>query len=562
MTSAAPPNTTQTAPLQRPGRSWLWALGALVVVALVWGGTYAAHRVVAARTLAAAHTSTPRYPPATLLSVLRPEDGARFIVPLGDSGKFVLLAGPREQSCPPSGACSAASPLDTLLVMDASTGATLTQVPLSGPSVQPVALAVDASRGLADVISASAVDVYATSSGAHLGTYPLPTGAVADASTRALVTADGTLLVSARVAGVPALVALDAKTGAPGNAVIWKSGSFSVADGAGTPTGATNAGASTLSATSASGPVYDAASGFLAQAAIYHVDNADQTVLYILNASNGFASGVPLAAWALPPGTRPGPVDAASHMLFLFEPGGITAAATEAALEGQPSPASSTTAPAAPLTPQPALAGARALGWDHTNNRIYLADAAGLRILDAAGKTLEALPLPVAQASEQPLAVDEQHGSVYVPTDHGALASVQDASTSGGPAKAHGLNATTATLLARAAVAVLPPQNGQNPPFLTPATFTVGPGSRSLNFYAYDADFGTNGPYPGTATLAVTPVAGQSSVYNVSFAITWNLRFPHMRSWIYQVAADGSVRLVSQAGDGLPCCQTPGQTSG
>jgi hypothetical protein len=496
--------------------------------------------------------------------VIRPEAGAPFSAPLGHTGQFVLLVGPREQDCPPTGPCSPAPALDTLLVVNAATGATLAQAPLTGAAIQPFALAVDGARGLADVISASAVDVYATASGAHLGTFPLPLSAVADSTSRALITSDGTLLVTARIGGVPSLVTLDARTGATGDAVVWQSESVTIIDYIGPPTGPTST-SSIVAATALSGPVYDPATGFLALAATMPGSGgASVTTLTLYNFTHHLTLGPQVASWTLPSGTQLGPLNPTNATLYVFEPGGTTASVKESALESPLPPANA--APIAPLTPHPALAGARALGWDHSDNLVYLADAAGLRVLDAAsGQTIAALPLPVHQPADQALATDSQNVTVYVPTDHGALAVVQALRISLGPHAPGGMNPATAALLARAAIATLPPQNGQKPPFLTPATFTVGPGTRALNFYAYDADFGTTGPYPGTATLAVAGVGASASppgAYNVTFTITWNLRFLHTRTWTYQVASTGAVRLLSQSGDGLPCCQTPGQTSG
>lgn len=521
MTVAAPPNPTHT-PQQRPGRSWPWALGALLVVALVWGGSYAGHQIVAARNLAAARVPAPTYPPAPITSVLRPEAGATLVAALGASGRMVLLAGPREPACPPTGACPATPPLDRLLVVDAHAGATLAQAPLTGASTQPVALAVEASRALADVISASAVDVYATDTGAHLGAFALPAGVTAHAGTCALITADGALIMMAQVAQRPALVAVDAQSGAARFTVAF------------------------ADATAPQELAYDPGTGFLALV----ITTPGHAGLRTFNSANGEARG----DWALPPGVRLGPVDAASHTLYVFEPDGATASLAESALTPGPPPGAN-----APLTPQPALAHVHALGWNHTLGHTYLADAAGLRILDSAtGRTLAALPLPVALAPDVALPGDAANNLVIAPTDHGALAIIQDNTTPG----AHGVTPATAALLARAAVAVLPPQSGGSPPFLTPATFTVGPGSRALDFYAYDPDFGTNGPYPGTATLALAPVSGQPNAFDATFTVTWNLRFLHTRTWVYRVAPDGGVRLVSQSGDSLPCCQNAGQTSG
>ncbi len=75
---------------------------------------------------------------------------------------------------------------------------------------------------------------------------------------------------------------------------------------------------------------------------------------------------------------------------------------------------------------------------------------------------------------------------------------------------------------------------------------------RTLSYWAYDVELGSNGPYSGTARLDVVAAPTGEGTYDVRFTATWDLRFVHTRSWVYRVARDGSVRLVSDQGDGLP----------
>ncbi|HEV7127492.1 MAG TPA: hypothetical protein VGN32_08615 [Ktedonobacterales bacterium] len=509
MTLAPPP----VAAAARRSRTWLWALGTILVVALVWGGAYTAHHLVASRVLASARLPAPASPPAAIAAVLRPEAGAAFVAAVGESGELVLLAGPQEPACPPSGACGAAPALDTLLVVNGRTGATIAQAPLVGAAQHPVALAVDARRGIVDVISANAVDVFALGSGAHLVTFALPAGDSAGPETGAIVTSSGTLLLTASNAGQPALLGVDALHGTP---------RFSFAPAAGVAR--------------LDGPVYDPATGLVVL--IEATFNA--TNLLALDATHGTLR----ARTIVPAGVRLGPLDPATDTLYLFlRDGGTDSVKLADLAAAAPPPATAPTR----LTPDAALAGARALGWNAALGHVYLADARGLRTLDGVtGRTLAALPLPVAWPPDAALPVDGA-GLLFVPSDHGAIAVVRDSAN-----LAIGVTPATAAVLARAALATLPPHSAQDPPFVAPATFTIGPGSRTLDFYAYDPDFGTNGPYSGSAQLAVAPIAGSPGAYNVTFTVSWNLRFLHTDSWVYAVDPNGAVRLVSQAGDPLP----------
>lgn len=508
MTLAPPP-----AAAVRRSHAWLWPLGTVLVVCLIWGSAYLGHHIVASRMLASARIPAPVAPPAAIANVLRPESGAAFVAPMGTTGELVLLAGSQEAACPPSGTCGGGPALDTLLVVNGSTGATEAQAPLAGAARLPVALAVDATRGVADVVSAGAVDVFALANGAHLASFALPAGMTAGTATGAAITSSGMLLLTLRVAGQPALVGLDAVRGTP---------RFSIAPGP--------------ASTRLDGPDFDPATHLIT---LIEAGTSGARLL-ALDATSGALRAVA----SVPTGARLGPLDSTGGMLYLFLPDGSTDAVRMADLVSAPPPP---TLAMPTLTADGALAGARALGWNPTLGHTYVADAAGLRIVDAgSGRTLAALPLPVAWPPDAALPIATA-GLLFAPSEHGAVAVVRDTAN-----LAIGLTPASAALLARAAVATLPPQSGADPPFIAPATFTIGPGTRTLDFYALDPDFGTTGPYPGTARLSVTPAAGTPGAYDVLFTITWNLRFVHTASWVYAVDPTGAVRLVSQGGDALP----------
>jgi hypothetical protein len=501
---------------QRPSHTWAWALGTILAVFLVVAGAYAGHRYVARTSLAAAHVPPPANPPVAVLAVLRPEAGAAYAVSTGVPRRLLLLAGPRESECTPAGSCEPAPALDTLLIVDADSGGVIAQTPLSGTARLPIAVATDPGRGLADVVSASAVDVFSASTGVRIGGSLLPAGVIVGSSTGAVVTSDGALLLTARRADTPVLLGLD-----PG-------------------TGALRFSAAVAGATSLDGPLYDRASGL----AVVLAREADGSTLMLAYAS---ADGTPLGALGVPLGTRLGPLDTASRALYLFEADGTTARLPISALTDILSHPG--LHPNAPFAPAPSLYGAQALGWNTALGHTYVADHTGLRILDtASGRTLAALPLPVVAAPNVPLMNEDATGAIYLPTDHGAVAVVHDGTDS----LAHTLTADTAAILARAAVAQLAPRGLQTPPFVTPATFTIGPGSRTLSYWARDPELGSNGPYPGHAVLDVKPAASGGGGYDVTFTVTWNERFERKRMWVYRVAADGGVRLTSDQGDGLP----------
>jgi hypothetical protein len=504
--------TRSGAAVEQSGRAlptWIWALGTALVVVVLVAGAVVSHRAVAGARLAAAYAPPPAVPPAAVTAVLRPESGAAFVAPTGVPGQLALLAEPLEPSCAPTGVCDPPPALDTLLIVDATTGTTVARTPLVGAARQAVALAVDSRRGRAYVISASEVDVFATTNAASAGIFALPAGVTCGPGTGAAVTADGTLLLTARRGDRPALLGIDGASGAVRYADVV-------------------AGADQLD-----GPVYDPD----ANLAIVLGRQARDATLAVYGAADGAARG----AVDVPAGARLGPLDTARRTLYLFEADGATGAIHLADHIGGTGGAS--------VAPVPALYGALALGWNATLGHIYVADDHGLRILDAAsGKTLAALPLAVTSVPTAPLPIEETTGALYVPTEHGAVAIVRDAPD---PA-ARALTPDTAALLARAAIARLLPRGGQNPPFITPETFTVGPGDRTLSYWAHDVEFGSDGPYPGTAQLQVAAAASAAGAYDLRFTATWDLRFVHTRVWVYRVERDGAVRLVSDQGDGLP----------
>jgi hypothetical protein len=402
--------------------------------------------------------------------------------------------------------------LDTLSVVDEATHETVAQAPLSSADQQAVALAADASAGVADVVTANGVGVYALATGARVGGFALPAGVAAGPSSGATTNNAGMLLLTAREGGQPVLLGLDERGGAPRFSALVPA------------------------ATRLDGPVFDAAGN----RALVLAQRADGAALIAYSMQDD----TPAGTWAVPAGTRLGPLDEAGGTLYLFGPDGTTSSLSLAGLVAMAN------ATSAPLVPVPALQGAQALGWNATLGHLYVAGSQGMRIVDAAtNKTLALLPLAAGWAPDAPLPVDAAAGLVYLPADHGTLVVIRDASDP----TAGGLTADAAAILARAAVVRVVPQGQQDPLFITADTFAPGPDTRAAPFWAYDPTLGWQNASPGTATIQVVPAPAPRGAYNVTFTTTWTLHgFVHTHTTMCQVAPSGAVRLVSDQGDGLP----------
>jgi hypothetical protein len=497
-------------------RAWLWAVGTLLTVALILAGTYAGHRYVAAKRLAAAQAPAPATPPAAVLTTLHPEAGAAFVAPAGPPGRLVALAGSQVVSCPPVGSCDPAPLLDALLLMDSASGATLARTPLTGDAQRPVALAVDARQAVVDVVSAHTVAVFSAVTGAAQGVFSLPTPATTGAYSGAAVSTGGVLLLTANQAGQFVALGLDDQSGAL---------RFT---------------RTLAAATSLDGPVYDAG----ADRAFVLRDAGGSAILAAYSA----ADGSPHGTWTVPSGSRLGPLDTARQALYLLEPNGATASLALASLRAAPLSADAAPVPAQP-TSVPWLRGAVALGWNATLGHFYVADTGGFRILDAAsGATLAALPLTLQAPPHLALPVDETTGTVALPAEHGAVVVVRDAR--GQPAGP--TTPGSELLLARIAFTRLVSQGSQTPPFISDSTFLPGPGTLDVPFWTYDSVAGWQSASPGRAVMTVAP-ASACCGYDVAFTVTWTQHsFRHVHTAVFRVAPNGAVQLLRDGGDALP----------
>jgi hypothetical protein len=184
---------------------------------------------------------------------------------------------------------------------------------------------------------------------------------------------------------------------------------------------------------------------------------------------------------------------------------------------------------------------------------MYIAGFTQTLALDTrAGRTLAELPLVARWPTYMPLPVDQTRGLLYLPSDHGAIVIIRDGAGNAG------LTAPSAAILARAALAKLLPDTNQDPPFVAPDTFPLGAGTpahpetRALDFWIHFADRGWQGPYPGTASVAITSDGARPGGYIVTFTITWRQLFERTHTWVCAVAPSGAVALRSETGDIVP----------
>jgi hypothetical protein len=282
-----------------------------------------------------------------------------------------------------------------------------------------------------------------------------------------------------------------------------------------------------------SGPVYDAHTATLALV----VSRAGSPPMLLRFRAPSLQ---PLGLMTLPAGMALGPAEPQGGLL-LFDARERT---------WRLNPLSDGTPGAQPrLAEQPALRGARALGWNASNGRIVAALPGTLLVLSSAEATpLAELPLMVAWEADQPLPVDDRHGLVSLPAGADGVLILRET-----PAPSHApLDTTTAALLARAALAHLLPLPSQQPPFMRASDLPITPGTRSWSFWTHSDDLGWLGPFAGTLSTSITPVSGHPGAYAVTYMIAWEQLFRRTHTWSLSVAPDGAVWLTAERGDALP----------
>lgn len=495
-------------------RSWLWAVVVAAVVFTIIGTTVIAHALVERARQAQAVVVAPTLPALPAVAVAHPEAGALFTAYDSATGNLATLASQREPSCPPIGACQSVRP-DAFVLLSGANGQSIAHTHLTGDAsaaTDALLLLDDPARQRAYAISASALTSFSTANGALVGHVAL--AHVATWSGGALDPATGHLYL----VGGEQVVALDVATGdALAEATLPLTSGAPVPDG----------------------PVFDAARRLLYITVRPKLaSNAPQ--LLALDA----ATLRQVSALALPIGARLGPLDAETGSLDIF--GG----------DGHGWQLHVGAANALTLARAPMLDGALAVGANPALGHMYIAGFTQARSLDTRdGRSLAGLPLVARWPTFAPLPVDQARGRLYLPSDHGAIVIVLDSAEQTGSA---GVTSASAAILARSALAKLLPDTNQDPPFVAPDTFPLGAGTpahpetRALDYWIHFADRGWQGPYLGTASVAVTPNGAQPGGYIVTFTITWQQLFERTHTWVCVVAPSGAVTLRSEAGDTIP----------
>jgi hypothetical protein len=491
----------------------LWAVAVITVVLTIIGSAVIAHALVERARQAQAVVAAPTLPALPVVAVAHPEAGALFTAYDSATGNLATLASQREPFCPPVGACQSVRP-DAFVLLNGVTGQPLARTPLTGDASAAAAtllLLDDPARQRAYAISSSTLTSFSAANGALVGYVAL--GHNAPWSGGALDATTGHLYL----VGGGQVVMLDGETGR-----ILASAALPVTSGMPVP----------------DGPVFDAARRLL-YIAIRPKQASDASHVLALDATTLRQ----VSALALPVGARLGPMDAATGSLDIF--GGDS--------RGWQVHLGAATAPTLARAPMLDGAGALAVGINPALRHMYIAGFTQTRSLDTRdGRSLAGLPLVARWPTYMPLPVDEARGLLYLPADHGAIIIVRDGAGNAG------LTAPSAAILARAALAKLLPDTNQDPPFVAPDTFPLGAGTpahpetRALDFWIHFADRGWQGPYPGTASVAVTSDGAQPGGYIVTFTITWRQLFERTHTWVCAVAPSGAVALRSETGDTVP----------
>ncbi len=497
----------------RSGIHGRWALAVLLVVALVLGGTLALRTVVGHARRATQVAPAPRGP-LRVAAVTALGTSYEHLALDASSGHLVALVGSVPRGCPPAGACALGSAATYFVVLDGATGDQVASFRLAGPagSAAPATiLLADPTTHTAYAVAPGDVTRFSTTDAHYEGGFALPDPLGGTLTGAALDSAHGTLVVA-------------------------RSAALAVVDGDSGAVRVTRA-----LPDLAAGPVLDPATERLF--VLVQGPSTSRTSATAPTTIMAFdaATLAPKGQLAVPAGTL-GPFDSATHALLLFGANGTDYRVT---LDGPLSTAS--------VAPAPDLHSTLAAGWNDTLGHTYDATPNGLEALDThSGTLLGTLPVTAFQPSGQPLVVDAARGLLFLPATDGAVVIVRDA-----PAPASGgVNAPTALLLARSALARFLPDTNQDPPFVAPDTFPLAADPTDTgvahNYWIHFSDLGWQGPYPGSAGVSVAPDARHPGGFVVSFRIAWYQLFARSHTWVCAVAPDGTVSLQSDSGDAVP----------
>jgi hypothetical protein len=445
-------------------------------------------------------------------AIIQPQAGAALFAVDSGSGRLVALARSSDTTCPPVGLCPTPAPPNALMILDGESGATLATTPLTGDARNAASagsLLVDSSAHLAYAVASRSVVIFSTQNGARVGGYDLPRdfgagstgGAALDTTHGGLAVADTehVILVDARNGAVKATQALPA-------------------------------------ATFIDGPVLDSAHGHLY---LQLRSSADRTSTL---ASFDARTLQPAGQYTLPAGIRLGPTDATSHTLFFF---GADGATWQIALDAISNTGASQSAQLAPMTRDTKLTNALALGENTTLGHRYVLTADSERIIaSASGATLASLPLSAPWRSTTPLPVDASRNRLYLPADHGVIIVAQD-----GEAAKTAITASAAIILARDILRKFYDPNTSAIPLLSPTFFPLHPGHLDQGFWFLQNSGKTwIGPYPGSATTALSSTGRAEDGYTVQFSLVWmdpeTGKYTH--DWVWRVHPSGALELLRQ----------------
>jgi hypothetical protein len=451
----------------------------------------------------------PTSPPMRVTAIIQPQAGAALYAVDSGLGRLIVLARSSDAICPPVGLCPTPALPNALMLLDGESGSTLATTPLTGDARDATnagSLLVDSSAHLAFAVTTGSVALFSTQSGARVGGYDLPRGfGVGSTGGATLDTARRTLAV----ADVQRIILVNAQTGAVKATQALPAAAF------------------------IDGPVLDSAHGRLYLQLRSTAD--DSSTLASFDAQTLKIVG----QYTLPAGVRLGPTDTTSQTLFLFGADGATwqiaLDAISAAQSGQP----------APLTRDTKLTNALALGENTSLGHRYVLTADSERITSAAsGVTLASLPISAPWRSTASLPVDASRSRLYLPADHGVIIVAQDSETT-----QTAVTSGAAIILARDILREFYDTKTSTIPLLSPTYFPLYPGHFDQGFwFLLNGGKTWVGPYPGSATTALSSTGHMEDGYTVHFSLVWTDpntgKYTH--DWVWKVQPSGALALLKQ----------------
>lgn len=521
MLTGAPPSDRVSASPSPRRRVWPWAAGSIVITLAVIVATLVGHRLAAQQRLASQVMPAPALPPLAVEALIH-APGAIASLAL-DASTHTLVAQIAPRGCPHIPIRCEWTPTNQsgVAFYDSATGALRSQTLTSASDTQFTL--TDPAHGVTYLIEPKTVTIFSDATGKQTGAYRSPMGANAQAA------------------------AIDPQTG-----VIYTLDASNTLKAYSGSDGQLMASAKAPAGSASSQLLFDADT----QRVYIYASGGDQPATLAAFSASDLS---PLGSWHIPQLSSgqfvAGPLDAQTHMLYLFGPDGhlwrIDLFGLSANGAGQ------TVHPQQVQSP----VGVNGLGvtgallvpmWSTS------ATNAGVEALNpSTGQPYAALPLihPVAGGpTPLTLPIDTISRLAYLPGDDDTILIVSLA-----PPTTHAApSLLTAEVMARAAMSKLLPDTNQNPPFVAAQTFPLGMGTVQRQYFIHYSDLGWKGPYAGTASVkeggAPASQIGHElpGEYVMTFSITWNQLFLRQHSWTVQVTPDGRVHLLADSGDAIP----------